>query len=55
MKFWVKKWKAKEIIKMRRDVLEMVQGGARIETIKNILLKEVERLSENKADFFSFE
>lgn len=34
MKFWVKKWKAKEIIKMRRDVLEMVQAGARTETIK---------------------
>ena len=50
MKFWVKKWKAKEIIKMRRDVLEMVQGGARIETIKKYFMKEW-KVAENKAAF----
>ena len=52
MKFWVKKWKAKEIIKMRRDVLEMVQGGARIETIKKYFMKEW-KVAENKAAFLA--
>lgn len=52
MKFWIKKWKAKEIIKMRRDVLEMVQAGARIETIKKYFMKEW-KVAENKAAFLA--
>lgn len=37
MDYWVKNWKAKEIVKMRRDIAQMVQGGARIETIRKYL------------------
>lgn len=33
MDYWVSKWKEKEIIKMRQDVLKLVQEGARIETL----------------------
>lgn len=29
MKYWIKKWETKNIVKMRRDVMEMVQKGAR--------------------------
>ncbi len=52
MKYWVKKWKAKEIIKMRRDVLEMVQGGARIETIQKYFEKEW-KIAKDKAAFLA--
>ncbi len=52
MKFWVKKWKAKEIIKMRRDVLEMVQSGARIETIAKYFEKEW-KVAKDKAMFLA--
>lgn len=52
MKFWVKKWKAKEIIKMRRDVLETVQGGARIETIAKYFQKEW-KVAKDKAAFLA--
>lgn len=51
-KFWVKKWKAKEIIKMRRDVLEMVQSGARIETIQKYFEKEW-KVAKDKAAFLA--
>lgn len=34
MKYWVKKWEAKNIIKMREDVLEMVQKGVRTPEIQ---------------------
>ena len=34
MQYWVKKWEAKEIIKMRQDVTKMVSEGARVPTLK---------------------
>lgn len=34
MDYWVKNWKAKEIVKMRMSVQHLVQNGARTETIK---------------------
>lgn len=49
MNFWIKKWKVKEIIKMRRDVLEMVQSGARIETIQKYFEKEWKRAKDKTA------
>ena len=52
MKFWVKKWKAKKIIKMRHDVLKMVQGGARIETIQKYFGKEW-KIAKDKAAFLA--
>lgn len=52
MKFWVKKWEAREIIKMRRDVLEMVQAGARIETIEKYFIKEW-KVAKDKATFLA--
>lgn len=52
MNFWVKKWKAKEIIKMRRDVLEMVQSGARTETIQKYFEKEW-KIAKDKAAFLA--
>jgi len=52
MNYWVKKWKAKEIIKMRRDVLEMVQSGARIETIQKYFEKEW-KIAKDKAAFLA--
>lgn len=33
MDYWVSKWEEKEIIKMRQDVLKLVQEGARVETL----------------------
>lgn len=52
MNYWVKKWKAREIIKMRRDVLEMVQAGARIETIEKYFIKEW-KVAKDKAAFLA--
>lgn len=52
MNYWVKKWKAKEIIKMRRNVLEMVQSGARIETIQKYFEKEW-KIAKDKSAFLA--
>ena len=52
MDYWVKKWKAKEIVKMRRTVLHMVQNGARIETIKDYFMKRW-GIAERKAEFLA--
>lgn len=52
MNYWVKKWKAREIIKMRRDVLEMVQAGARIETIEKYFKKRWPK-AKDKAAFLA--
>ena len=52
MDYWVKKWKAKEIATMRRDVLDMVQNGARTETIKKYFQTR-RGIAERKAEFLA--
>ncbi len=52
MDYWVKKWKAKEITTMRRDVLDMVQKGARTDTIKKYF-KTRWGIAERKAEFLA--
>ena len=52
MDYWVKNWKAKEITTMRRDVLDMVQSGARTETIKKYF-KNRWGIAERKAEFLA--
>ncbi len=52
MNYWVKNWKAKEIVKMRRTVLDMTQKGARRETIKKYLMKRW-KIAERKAEFLA--
>ena len=52
MDYWIKKWKAKEITTMRRDVLDMVQSGARTDTIKKYF-KNRWGIAERKAEFLA--
>lgn len=52
MDYWVKKWKEKEIIKMRQDVAEMVKNGARTETIKKYFMNRW-GIAERKAEFLA--
>lgn len=52
MDFWVKKWKEKEIIKMRQDVADMVKNGARTETIKKYFMNRW-GIAERKAEFLA--
>ncbi len=52
MKYWVKKWEAKNIIKMRQDVLEMVQKGQRVPAIQEYFEKRWD-IAKNKAHFLA--
>lgn len=52
MDYWVKNWKAKEIVKMRRTVLDMAQKGTRKETIQKYLMNRW-KIAENKAAFLA--
>jgi uncharacterized protein with gpF-like domain len=52
MKYWVKKWEAKNIIEMRKDVLKMVQQGARYERIQEYFEKRW-KIAKNKAYFLA--
>lgn len=52
MDYWVKNWKAKEIVKMRRTVLYMTQNGARTETIKKYFQTRW-GIAERKAEFLA--
>ena len=52
MKYWVKKWEAKNIIEMRKDVLKMVQQGARYERIQEYFEKRW-KIAKNKAAFLA--
>lgn len=52
MKYWVKNWEAKNIVKMRQDVLKMVQEGARPETIQKYFEKRW-KIAKNKAKFLA--
>lgn len=52
MDYWVKNWKAKEIVKMRRTVLHMTQNGARVDDIKKYLQTRW-GIAERKAEFLA--
>ena len=52
MDYWVKNWKAKEIVKMRRTVLHMTQNGVRTETIKKYFINRW-GIAERKAEFLA--
>lgn len=52
MQYWVKKWEAKNIIKMREDVLEMVQKGYRQPQIQEYFEKRW-NIGKNKAAFLA--
>ena len=52
MQYWVKKWETKNIVKMRQDVLQMVQEGARIERIAEYFEKRW-KIAKNKALFLA--
>lgn len=52
MDYWVKKWKEKEIVKMRQDVADMVKNGARTETIKTYFMNRW-GIAERKAEFLA--
>ncbi len=52
MKYWVKKWEVKEIIKMRQDVAKMVSEGARVPTLKKYFQGRW-GIAERKAEFLA--
>lgn len=52
MKYWVKNWEAKNIIKMREDVLKMVQKGARVPEVESYFLKRW-KIAGDKAYFLA--
>lgn len=52
MKYWVKKWEVKNIIKMREDVLNMVQEGARVPTLEAYFTKRW-KVARDKAHFLA--
>lgn len=52
MQFWVKKWEVKNIIKMRDDVLKMIQEGARVPRIEEYFEKRW-KIAKDKAHFLA--
>lgn len=52
LNYWVKKWEAKNIIKMREDVLKMVEEGARTPRIQEYFQKRW-KVAEDKAHFLA--
>lgn len=52
MKYWVKKWEAKNIIKMRQEVLEMVRKGQRIPDIQEYFEKRW-KIAKDKEHFLA--
>lgn len=52
MQYWVKKWEAKNIIKMREDVLKMIQEGARTDRIQEYFEKRW-KIATDKARFLA--
>ena len=52
MQYWVKKWEVKNIIKMRQDVLKMIQQGARVPRIQEYFEKRW-KIAKNKAQFLA--
>ena len=52
MQFWVKKWEAKNIVKMREEVLKMIQEGARVPRIAEYFEKRW-KIAKDKALFLA--
>lgn len=52
MDYWIKNWKSKEIGLMRQDIAQMVQGGARTETISKYIQNRC-GIAERKAEFLA--
>ena len=52
LEYWVKKWEAKNIIKMRQDVLKMVQEGARVPRIQEYF-EQRWKVAKDKAKFLA--
>lgn len=52
MQFWVKKWEVKNIVKMRDDVLKMIQEGARVPRIEEYFEKRW-KIAKDKAHFLA--
>lgn len=52
MKYWVKNWEAKNIIEMRKDVLKIVQQGARVPRLQEYFEKRW-GIAKNKAKFLA--
>ena len=52
MQFWVKKWEAKNIVKMREDVLKMIGEGARVPRIAEYFEKQW-KIARGKAMFLA--
>lgn len=52
MNFWVKKWQTKNIIKMRSDIMDMYQKGARIPEIQEYIERRW-KVAKDKAAFLA--
>lgn len=52
MKFWVKKWSANEITKMRKDVIAFMEKGVRRDTVQQYFEKEW-KIASDKARFLA--
>lgn len=52
MNFWVKKWETKNIIKMRKDIIELKKKGARIPEIQDYFEKRW-KIGRDKAAFLA--
>lgn len=52
MQFWVKKWEVKNIVKMREDVLKMIQESARVPRIEEYFEKRW-KIAKDKAHFLA--
>ena len=52
MQYWVKKWEVKDIAKMRKDIAQMVQDGARVPTIREYFEKRW-KIAKDKAHFLA--
>lgn len=52
MGFWVKKWEAKNIVKMRQEVLKMIEEGARVPRIAEYFEKRW-KIAKDKALFLA--
>ena len=52
MNFWVKKWQTKNIIKMRSDIMDLYQKGARIPEIQEYIERRW-KIAKDKAAFLA--
>lgn len=52
MQYWVKNWEVKNIAKMRKDITQMVQDGARVPTIREYFEKRW-KIAKDKAHFLA--